>query len=86
MIWCSKNMTNKSQTMKKGPAGIAGIGKQGPEMDFIMSKFNNSLAIQNIGSYAAASGLAGTSSKSRNVNTGSFKTTASIGSSKGGMW
>jgi hypothetical protein len=63
--------------------GMTSMGKQATEMDFIMSKFNNSLAIQNIGSYAAVTGLVGTSSKSRNVNTGSFKTTASIGSTKG---
>ena len=59
------------------------ISKQAPNMDTLMHKFNNSLAIQNIGGYGAAIGLVGTGSKSRNMNTGSFKTTASIGSTKG---
>lgn len=81
-------MTNKSQTIKKGTLGNSGgtvIGvrnKQHPEVDQLMNKFNNSLAIQNMGVYSGAIGLVGTNSKSRNANMGSFKTTASIGSTK----
>ena len=47
-----------------------------------MNKFNNSLAIQNMGVYSGAIGLGAANSKSRNANMGSFKTTASIGSTK----
>lgn len=62
---------------------MGSMGKGAPEMEQLMSKFNNSLAIQNIGGYGVTSGLVGTSSKSRNVANGSFKTTASMGSTKG---
>jgi hypothetical protein len=66
--------------MNKAMVGaLGGIAKQRPEIDNMMSKFNNSLAIQNIGSYLGASHG---NPKSRNVQ-GSFKTTASIGSTKG---
>lgn len=43
---------------------------QGPEIDNLMAKFNNSLAMQSNNLVA----------KSRNLNQSSFKTTASIGS------
>lgn len=75
-------MTNKSQTMKKGNIGT-NIGKKVQDMEFAMSKFNNSLAIQNIGGYNAVAGLSGATAKSRNSKAGAFKTTASIGSTKG---
>jgi hypothetical protein len=50
-----------------------------PEVDNIGSKFSNSLAISNIGAYLNSTG----SNKSRNLPGGTFKTTASIGSTKG---
>ena len=58
-------MANKSQTkpMKQ-------MMNQGPEIDNLMAKFNNSLALQ-------SSNIV---TKSRNLNQSSFKTTASIGS------
>ena len=48
-----------------------------------MNKFNNSIAIQNIGVYGGGAQSFVGNHKSRNVNPGTFKTTASIGSTKG---
>jgi hypothetical protein len=72
--------------MKKGSLGMSSISKQAPQMDSLMHKFNNSLAIQNMAGYGGSSsivgGIIGSGSKSRNIHTGTFKTTASIGSTK----
>lgn len=47
--------------------------------------FNNSLAIQNIGTYSLQNNMLIISSgKSRNIGGNSFKTSGSIGSNKGG--
>ena len=37
--------------MKKGSVGTSGFHKQIPELDQLVNKFNNSLAIQNMGAY-----------------------------------
>jgi hypothetical protein len=64
--------------------------QRGVEIDQLMAKFNNSLAIQNMGVFNAnttQTGIGGgvNPSKSRNNKADSFKTTASIGSNKGGL-
>lgn len=67
-----------------------GLQKQIPELDQLVNKFNNSLAIQNMGMYAAGGGTqsfvgASNNSKSRNMNPGTFKTAITIGSTKGAI-
>lgn len=53
----------------------------GVDLDSLMHKFNNSLAIQNIGQYSGGQNgvLASGNSKSRNMQANTFKTTASMG-------
>lgn len=67
------NVTNKSQTLNKQlPQRNLGI-----DLDGLMAKFNNSIAIQNIGQYSISNNFIASQGKSRNQN--AFKTTATIG-------
>ena len=60
---------------------VTAYPKHVPDLDHLMNKFNNSIAIQNMGIYANPGSFMGNtgSNKSRNFNTGTFKTTATLG-------